>query len=76
MMKIEIESTKYLTEIDGNQVRLWNGVTERGANVMVFVSRIAVSDNDPTTQEVFENELSETGPPSEFDQKIDLRNLL
>lgn len=61
-MKITIESTDQIVEllVRGISVpaRLWKGTTDKGADVMVFVTRISVgADKD---QAEFERELQET----------------
>jgi hypothetical protein len=43
MMKITIESTDQITDLDGVPVRAWKGQTERGVPCIVFVHRIAFS---------------------------------
>ena len=70
-MKITITPTEKLTELEGVRVRVWEGVTERGAKCLVFVPRIAVPTDQPN--EEFERELAEQLPPARF---IDLRHIL
>ena len=70
-MKINMESTDKLTNIDGVPVRLWEGETEAGTKCKVFVHRIAVHNDDDPGQ--FEKELQEEMQPG---QVISLRNLL
>lgn len=60
-MKSTIESTDKLTDMDGVQVRLWEGVTEAGTRCRVFVHRIAVRDDEDAVQ--FDRELVEQIPP-------------
>ena len=60
-MKIVIEATDKLTELDGVPVRLWEGVTDRGVPCKVFVHRIAVHDSEDQT--AFRQELQEKLPP-------------
>lgn len=60
-MKIEIESTETITEIDGIPVRLWNGVTESGIPCKVFVRLLAVAKTEDTS--CFEADLKEQLPP-------------
>jgi len=62
-LKIEIEATETITEIDGVPVRLWEGKTESGIPCKVFVHRIAVHVDQDNAQ--FEQELLEQMPPSE-----------
>lgn len=70
-MKITMESTDQVTHLDGVPVRVWNGQTGAGTEVVVFVHRLAVpewADNSP-----FERELQECLPPGRV---VDLRNVL
>jgi hypothetical protein len=70
-MKLQIEATEQLTTIDGVPVRLWEGVTESGVCCKVFVHRIAVHNDEDSSQ--FEHELAEQLPPGRV---IDLRHIL
>jgi hypothetical protein len=70
-MKITIESTDQLTDFEGVPVRVWKGVTERGAECFVFVHRIAVDNSQDAAQ--FELELKEMLPRG---QVFDLRLIL
>jgi hypothetical protein len=73
-MKIAIEATGTLTELDGQRVRLWEGVTERGVRCKVFVARVMVHpDADPSQ---FEEELKETGEPLELRRVVPLVDLV
>jgi len=60
-MKLEITATEKLTKIDGVPVRLWEGKTERGIPVKVFVHRIAVHKDHESIE--LEMELKEQLPP-------------
>jgi len=70
-MKINIEATESITDIDGVAVRLWEGTTESGTKCKVFVHRIAVHKDENADD--FERELKEKLPPGQF---IPLRNIL
>lgn len=70
-MKITIESTENLTQIEGVPVRLWEGVTEGGVRCKVFIHRLAVHHDDNATQ--FDAELKEQLQPG---VPIDLRQIL
>ena len=61
-MKLQIEATEYVTEIDGVPVRLWEGTTEAGIPCKVFVHRVAMRDDRDCAQ--FDRELSEQMPPA------------
>lgn len=45
-MKLWIESTRTMTELDGIPVRLWRGQTEGGAPVLLAVHRLIVEDGN------------------------------
>jgi len=70
-MKIQIEATDQLTDIDGVPVRVWEGITENGVRCKVFVHRIAV--NKAYDLGPFERELAEQMPPG---RHVDLRHIL
>ena len=62
-MKITIESTTKIVQINGVHARIWEGETESGIKVHCFITRIACDKNEPNTAE-FENELKQQKPPS------------
>lgn len=62
LMNLTITSTNVTTKMDGVEVRLWEGVTAGGVKCKVFVHRIAVHNDDDSTQ--FEKELQEQMPPA------------
>jgi len=70
-MQINMSSTGNLTELDGVRVRLWEGETLRGTKCKVFVHRIAVANDEDSSQ--FEKELTEQLEPGRM---IPLRNIL
>jgi len=61
-MKVLLESTSKLVEINGITCRVWEGTTERGIAVHAFVVRVGV-DRDADAAE-FERDLRETRAPS------------
>lgn len=63
-MKIEIESTGKIVELDGVPARVWEGKTKSGIPVHCFVTRISPQTNDDKDIKEFENELKEQRPPS------------
>jgi len=73
-MKIEIESTDKVTEIDGVQVRLWNGTTDQGVKCLVFVHRLAVKYLQDQSQ--FQKELKEMQAPVSIERVIPLSQIL
>jgi len=60
-MRLTIESTDVLTELDSVKVRLWEGRTESGIPCKVFIHRVVVANAVDQTQ--FEQELREQVPP-------------
>lgn len=61
-MKITIESTTKIVEINGVPCRLWEGQTERGVAIHCFITRIGVENGLDTSQ--FEQELAEQRQPT------------
>lgn len=60
-MKITIESTDTLLQLDGVPVREWKGKTEAGVDVLVYVHRVAVDASGDSRQ--LERELKQTPEP-------------
>ena len=61
-MKITIESTTKMVEINGVPARIWEGHTETGIPIHCFVTRIAVHESLDCSQ--FDRELQEHRKPS------------
>ncbi len=61
-MKMTIESTTKIVEINGVPCRLWEGVSEGGVKLHCFITRIGVAESEDCT--VFERELKECRPPT------------
>ena len=61
-MKIEIESTEKIVELNGMPARIWDGKTDSGIPVHCFITRISPQTHDSIEQ--FEKELLEQKPPS------------
>ena len=59
-MKITLESTAEIVEINGQPCRVWEGATAKGVRVTAFITRLAV----PADQDLgeFDRELKETPP--------------
>jgi len=60
-MKVTLESTTEIVEINGVAARIWQGQTDSGIEVHAFITRIAV-DKDADVSE-FERELKVCTPP-------------
>jgi hypothetical protein len=61
-MKITIESTSHMTEINGVPARVWEGHTERGVPVICCITRLAVHEDADAGE--LERDLKEVRPPS------------
>lgn len=57
-MKITLESTTEIRELNGVPGRIWQGKTESGVDVYAFIVRVACHRDDDASQ--FERELIET----------------
>jgi len=62
-MKITIESTTKIVELNGVPARIWEGETETGIKVHCFITRIAIEKNEPRADE-FNNDLQKQKPPT------------
>jgi hypothetical protein len=71
-MKITIESTDIITDIDGVMCRVWRGVTERGVQCDLAIPRLRVLREDDHRE--FEDELaalpSGRMPPRNFEDRF------
>jgi hypothetical protein len=61
-MKMSIESTTKIVTFNGLPARVWEGKTERGTPVIVFVTRVAVDKAHDASE--LAAELEEHAPPS------------
>lgn len=60
-MKITIESTDKIVELNGVPARVWEGETESGIPIHCFITRLVVHKDEDVEQ--FEQELMECRPP-------------
>lgn len=60
-MRIELQNTSKLVEINGVPCRIWEGRTDTGIEIHAFITRLAVHKDDDCTQ--FERELKECSAP-------------
>jgi len=74
-MKITIENTEKIVQLNNVPARVWEGETESGIKVHCFVTRIAVSDKEQNLEQ-FEKELMQQKAPSEEIKTIPLRLVL
>lgn len=76
-MKITIESTSKIVELNGVSARIWEGETDSGIPVHAYITRLAVQEGQPASNyRQFENELKETRKPSPDIEAIPLRMIL
>ena len=73
-MKIEIQNTTKIVELNGVPARVWEGTTESGIPVHCFVTRISPQSHENI--EDFESELQEVSPPSAGVQAYPLSMIL
>ncbi len=73
-MKLTIENTTKIVELDGVPARVWEGHSESGIPVHCYVVRVGVAEDQDRAQ--FERELTETRPPSPAVEAIPLRLIL
>ena len=73
-MKIEIENTKKIVELNGVPSRVWEGKTSSGIPVHCFVTRISPQTLENLDQ--FEQELQEQKAPSPEIEAYSLRMIL
>jgi len=73
-MKITIESTTKIVNVNGIDCRVWEGHTERGIPIHCFIPRIGVRKDQDASQ--FEAELVECKPPNAEVHAIPLRLIL
>jgi len=73
-MRITIESTTKIVEVNGVPARVWEGHSERGIKLIAVVTRIGVDKAEDTSQ--FEAELQEHKAPSPVAQSFGARFLI
>ena len=62
-MKVTLESTTKIVQLNGIPARIWEGKTDTGIQVHAFITRIAIDKDEPNAQ-LFEVELKECKLPS------------
>ena len=73
-MKVKLESTLKIVELNGVPARIWEGETESGIKVHAFITRIAAAEGSDLRQ--FDAELKECRQPSADVQSYPLRLVL
>lgn len=61
-MKVILQNTTKIIDLDGIPVRVWEGETESGIKIHALITRIAVNKDDDCSE--FEKELKEATAPS------------
>lgn len=73
-MKVALESTDKIVQLNGVPARIWEGYTAGGVPCHAYVTRIAVSESVDSAE--FDRELQVHRPPSAEIQTIPLRLVL
>jgi hypothetical protein len=73
-MKVMAESTTKIVQLNGVPARIWEGTTESGVPCHLYVTRIAVANEEDSSQ--FEAELQQCRAPSPAVAAIDSRLIL
>ncbi len=74
-MKVQLESTSKMVEMNGVPCRIWEGYTAAGIQVHAYIVRIAADRSEPDLSE-FERELQEHAAPSATIGAIPLRFII
>ena len=74
-MKVQLQSTTKIVELNGIPARIWEGYSEGGVKVHAYIARVPIDKNEPNAEE-FERELKECVPPSVSVEAIPLRLIL
>ncbi len=73
-MKVTIENTTKIVNVNGVPARIWEGTTDSGIQVHCYVTRIAAGADENLTE--FEKELLECRKPSAAIEAIPSRLIL
>lgn len=73
-MKLTLESTTRIDEVNGVPCRLWQGQTERGVQVHAYIAMVGVDRDDDASE--LERDLKEHAQPRVEFGAIPLRFLL
>lgn len=64
-MKMTIESTDKIVEVNGVPARIWQGTSERGITVIAYITSIAAAGDADLAE--LEADLQEHAPPTALD---------
>ena len=73
-MRIQIESTTKIVQLNGVPARIWEGHTEAGVPIHCYITRVAVRTDQPCDE--FEQDLEDHAPPSAAVEAIPARLIL
>jgi hypothetical protein len=73
-MRITLESTSKIVQLNGQSVRIWQGQTESGIPMHAYVPLVAVDKDADQTE--FERELRSHAPPRAELEAIPMRMLV
>lgn len=75
-MKLTIQPTEKIVELDGVNARVWQGTTESGIPATVFITRISPDTDKEEDHTQFREELQETVPPTARVEALPFRLIL
>jgi hypothetical protein len=76
-MKITVESTSKIVQLNGVPARVWEGHSENGVAIHCFITRVAMRSDEPAERvAIFERDLKEQRRPSAEVEAIPLRMIL
>lgn len=76
-MKVQLESTEKIVEINGQLCRIWEGVTINGTTCHAYIKFIAIAEDSTEQQKKeFADDLQEHAAPSAAIQSIPLRLII
>ena len=63
-MKMTLESTDQIVDLNGVKCRVWEGTSERGTQVFAFVAQVAVDKDTGGDPAELVQDLQENKPPT------------
>lgn len=73
-MKVTLQSTTKIVDVNGLPARVWEGRSAKGVRVYAFITRIAAEEGCDHAE--FKNELQECAEPSVAVAELPLRLIL
>jgi hypothetical protein len=68
-VKITVQPSPTITELDGVPVRMWTGETDAGVPIILAVHRVIVDERD---EQQFARQLTTYPPPLELDTELEV----